>query len=317
MRAAFQSMSENDKSTEHDQAAGTPESPARAATPSWVDLAPSLRRILGDISRTQDTLREQVLRAVVPAPIAEQLREQINSQLRTLIEPAPLFADRVARQFDEAMPANWRGMDSAQFWKVMDLCASGRIAVVWVPRSEVVIQLTDTASHAERERVLINHRALVLDDVANALVEATADVTTAQTQASSQATEAIEAARAGFDRAAQTLLASALGHLLEGALGFERPGSAHKEFKQRDLDEATLTELRLVCLQLSTVNALTDTRFAPLGFNRHGTQHGSPNHFSGAAMLGAALLVAGWIRELSWLAEHRPAVLTDRDTSDT
>jgi hypothetical protein len=66
---------------------------------------------------------------------------------------------------------------------------------------------------------------------------------------------------------------------------------------------------------VSTVNALTDTKSNPDGFNRHGTQHGSPDHLSEAAMLGAALLVAGWIHELSWLREHRPDVI-EQDTCD-
>lgn len=273
--------------------------------------------MLGDVSNTQDTLREQVRRFVMPPPITEQLREQISRQLKTLIEPARELSARIAQQFDDAMPANWRGIDSAQFWKVMDLCETARVAVVWVPRSAVVIELAEAVSHAECEQILVRHRDQTLDDVAKALREATVNPTAAHQEARSQATEAIEAARAGFDRAAQTLMASALGHLLEGALGFERPGKAHKKFKERELNDAGLTELRIVCLQSATVNALTDTKLAPEGFNRHGTQHGSPSHISQAAMLGAATLVAGWIRELSWLCEHPPEVVKDDDASAT
>ena len=276
-----------------------------------IDLTRSVRHMFGDISRTQEMLREQARRDLIPQRVVDQMREQINRHLQTLIEPAREFAARMAQQFEEAMPANWREIDAAQFSTVMDYCEAGPVAVVWVPRSEVVVKLAEAESHAARDQILIDHRDQILDDVANALLEATVNPTGAQEEARSQALEAISAARAGFDRAAQTLLASALGHVLEGALGFEQPGKAHKRFKERELDDATLTELRVVCLQLSTVNALTDTKFEPEGFNRHGTQHGSPAHLSEAAMLGAALLVTGWIRELSWLSEHRPELIKD------
>jgi hypothetical protein len=222
------SMSAPDKPTERDQSDSARKPPPRVRALPHVKFTPSVRRLLGDISRTQESLREQVRRSIMPPPIAEQLRERFNRQLKTLIEPAREFAARAARQLEEAMPANWRGIDTVQFWKVMDLCETAEVAVVWVPRSEVVVKLAEAAAHAERERILVAHRGQILDDVAGALREATVNPTVAQQEARSQAIEGIEAARAGFDRAAQTLLASALGHLLEGALGFERPGTAHK-----------------------------------------------------------------------------------------
>lgn len=160
-------------------------------------------------------------------------------------------------------------------------------------------------TQGDRERVLVSHRDEILEDVAVALAESIISELPAQDAAREQAEEALEAARAGLDRAAQSLFGSALGHVLEGTLGFERPGKAFKEFKDKDLDAAVIGELRIVCLQLATVNSLTDTDEHPVGFNRHGTLHGNPAYFSEASMLAAALLVAGWIRELSWLAEHR------------
>jgi hypothetical protein len=208
------------------------------------------------------------------------------------------------------MPENWRDLPRDGFFQVTDLAEKGEIAMVWVPRTEIVIELLEAESHAEREQVLVSHRSDVLDDVIAMIEEASVCAVPAQSEAREQAREAVEAARAGLDRAAQTLFAAALGHVLEGALGFVRPGAAYKAFKGKDLNEALIVELRLVCLQLATVNALINTVDGPVGFNRHGTQHGAPEHLSEPAMLGAALLVAGWLRELSWIAEHHPEAVT-------
>jgi hypothetical protein len=174
-----------------------------------------------------------------------------------------------------------------------------------------VRKIINADSQAERDEILIGHREAILDDVDQALGESAVEPTAAQQDARNQAVEAVSAARAGFDRAAQTLLASALTHLLEGGLGFQRLWQGRDKFGERDLNDAAISELRVACLEMSTVNALTQTNRSPEGFNRHGTQHGMPAYLTEPAMLGAALLVAGWLRELSWLAEHRPEAVKD------
>lgn len=103
------------------------------------------------------------------------------------------------------------------------------------------------------------HRDEILQDVAAALDDSKISRLPEQDEARDQATAALDAARAGLDRSAQSLFASALGHVLEGSLGFDRPGKAFKAFKSKDLDAAVISELRVVCLQLATVNSLTDT----------------------------------------------------------
>jgi len=259
------------------------------------------------IARTQQSIREAFARVAVPsAAWLDRLNTQIEANRKSIIEPALKMAAYVRDAMSEAMPANWSDMSSEEFGAVLELAEKGVISLVWGPRREVTVLLAQARSQADLEAVLLAHRDEILEDVGVVLSESVISQTSAQDEALDQACEALNAASAGFDRAAQSLFASALGHVLEGSLGFERPGKAFKEFKNKDLDEAVLSELRIVCLQLATVNALTDTDQHPDGFNRHGTQHGNPDYLSQASMLGAALLVAGWIRELSWLAEHRP-----------
>lgn len=92
---------------------------------------------------------------------------------------------------------------------------------------------------------------------------------------------------------------------MQATLGFVHLADARREFEaRRDLDDTLLAELRLACLRLASANALTNTVDHMEGFNRHGTQHGMPAFFSQEHMSSSALLVCGWIRELSWIKEH-------------
>ena len=273
------------------------------------DLFVGLEQHMRSISRTQESIRKAIAAVGVPSTEwVNQVRAQIEANRKSIIEPALRMGASVRDAMREAMPTNWRDMSGDEFREVLGLAKTGVVNLVWAPRAEVTIELAAARIQADREHVLVAHRDELLQDVATVLGESTVTQLPEQDVAREQAAEALEAARAGLDRAAQSLFASALGHVLEGSLGFERPGKAFKAFKDKDLDAAVISELRVVCLQLATVNSLTDTDQNPDGFNRHGTQHGNPAYFSEASMLGAALLVAGWIRELSWLAEHRPDV---------
>lgn len=280
---------------------------SRPTPPPDNDPTRALRALGESLLETQQSISQAFTRATLPSTQwVEQLREQIATNQKALIEPA-LRAAKTARELlRHALPVNWQELEPQDLRDVITLAELGVVALVWVPRLEITSQLAAAADQAQREQILISNREQILADVETALADSTANEIPQQDEARDQAQEAHRAAVAGLDRAAQTLFAAALGHVLEGSLGFPRPGLAFKKFKETDLDEAGISELRLACLQIATVNALTDTDQRPDGFNRHGTQHGSPAFFSEASMLGAALLVAGWIRELSWLAEHHP-----------
>ena len=267
---------------------------------------PGLQQHVRSMARTQKAIHEAVARVAMPSTVwLDRLRAQIEASRQSIIEPALRVSAFVRDAVREALPANWQGMSSDEFHEVIELAKTGAVTLVWVPRREVAIELAAATTQADREQVLLAHRDEILEDVAAALGDSKISRLSEQDEARDQAREALNAARAGLDQAAQSLFASVLGHVLEGSLGFERPGKAFKAFKSKDLDAAAISQLRVVCLQLATVNSLTDTDQSPDGFNRHGTQHGNPAYFSEASMLGSALLVASWIRELSWSAEHR------------
>lgn len=265
-----------------------------------------------DVTRNQAALRKAFERSEQPSLYwVDRFRERLEANRESIFEPALRVAAAIREQVRGALPANWQQFDSDAFEIVMALVENGVISVVWAPRGEIVSALAQAEGQPARERILADSRREVLDDVAEILEASTTSLMPEQDEARDQALEALAAARTGFDRAAQSLFASALGHILEGSLGFERPGKAFKAFSGRDLDEAVLSEIRVVGLQLATANSLIDTDQHPDGFNRHGTQHGQPEWFSETSMLAAALLVAGWVRKLSWLAENRPEVFVE------
>ena len=109
------------------------------------------------------------------------------------------------------------------------------------------------------------------------------------------------------------LLHQDAGQVLHGVFGYPLIGglgAAYKKFAARDIEETPMILLKGALLELCTVRALTDIeRARPEPFNRHGTQHGDRRFFSKANALTGLLLLAGWIREFTWIAENHPDVL--------
>jgi hypothetical protein len=94
-------------------------------------------------------------------------------------------------------------------------------------------------------------------------------------------------------------------------------GSAYKKFSRRNVEQAPILILKSCLLEVYTVKTLTDTsRAQPDLFNRHGTQRGDRSFFTQPSALDSLLLLVGWIREFTWIAETRPRVLADDDAKD-
>lgn len=251
---------------------------------------------------------DQVQRLLAGWLSAAELNRQLASQWKAWGDSMHAAVQEAVEQARMALPQNWRDLEPDEFERLLDLAKSGEIALVWVPRTTVLRRLIQATTHEKREAVLQAHRTDVLDDVDELLGQATIEAVPEQGEMRDSLAEAVAAARCGHDRAAQALSAAALGRALHALFGFERLGAAYKKFKDNDPREAAITQGRIVCLQVATANALSDTKLKPRGFNRHGTQHGDPAFFSESAMLAGLLLMAGWVREFAWLAEHHPEV---------
>ena len=229
------------------------------------------------------------------------------------------IAERIEQLWRSYAPDNWHELQSGEL-DVVELVEESGIAVMWAPRAAIIDALM-AADNGARYEILVDSCAEVLDDLEAVLAQARGAEVQGHADACEFAAEAIAAARDDHWTAAQALAASGLGQVIHGLFGyplFGGLGAARKKFSARDIDEATMTVLKVALLEVCTVKALTDIHRGaqPQLFNRHGTQHGDRRFFSQSNAVGGLLLVVGWIREFAWLAEHRPDLFTHRADVD-
>jgi hypothetical protein len=194
----------------------------------------------------------------------------------------------LAKRFEEVLPTNWQGLDEGEFDRVIELARDGTLALVWVPEIGVVRALVAAGEVRAREQALVNARGTILSNVAAVLDEGRTSGALVP-ELRRFVGEALAAATAGMDLAAQTLLAVALSRLLHGGLGFKRLGAAFNAWEHQDPEDALIGELRLTSIQRATVRALLNTDASLGGFNRHGTLHGTPAFLNEPAMLAGFL----------------------------
>lgn len=284
-----------------------------------------------EIARTNLENARRLASVSQPALDAAQLRAQIDEDLKAvlakpgslttiigdlaphqkLFEQVRAAAQELSRAYRRSLPSNWQTLDAEGQEKAIDLATDDGLCLVWAPREDVVAQLVSADDEAARDKTLVANREAILEDIAAVLGDATHYVSPAHADATTLATKAVAASRAGHDEAAQSLAAAALGRVLHDVQGFEKLGGAYKEFSKRDLEQTVIQLLRITLIELATARSLTNTDAHTSGFNRHGTLHGRPEFFSAPDCLEGLLLVTAWLRELAWWQEHHPEALTD------
>lgn len=239
----------------------------------------------------------------IAAPILEG--EWLSAELRETLERTQ---QALREHFERVMPPNFAELDIDVLSDAMEMSGSSGPCVVWAPRREIIEQLVTCETFDDRSAVLRATRADVLSDVREILSAATATSTPIQQDLRRFATSACLAAIDGHDEAAQALAAAGLGGVIHDVLGHQHFAPARAQMASHDLQEAAIDQVRYLTLQRATANAITPTRESSDGFNRHGTLHGTLSAYNEATMLSAVLLLAGWVRELSWWAENHPEV---------
>ena len=229
----------------------------------------------------------------------------LSAELRETMERTQ---QALREHFERVMPPNFAELDIDILSDALEMSGSSGPCVVWAPRTEIIEQLVACKTFDDRSAVLRATRADLLSDVREILLAATATAVPIQQDLRRFATSACLAAIDGHDDAAQALAAAGLGGVIHDVLGHQRFAPARAQMATHDLQEAAIDEVRYLTLQRATANAITPTRESPEGFNRHGTLHGNLSAYSEATMLSAVLLLAGWVRELSWWAENHPEV---------
>lgn len=229
----------------------------------------------------------------------------LSAELRKTMERTQ---QALLEHFERVMPPNFAELDSDVLSDALEMSGSSGPCVVWAPRTEIIEELVACATFDDRGAALNASRADVLSDVREILSEATATAAPIQQDLRRFATSACLAAIDGHDDAAQALAAAGLGGVIHDALGHQHFAPARARMASHDLQEAAIDQVRYLTLQRATANAITPTRESPEGFNRHSTLHGTLSAYNEATMLSAVLLLAGWVRELSWWAENHPEV---------
>lgn len=231
---------------------------------------------------------------------------------------AAAFAEISARY----LPANWRGhdIDMDDVWRVAK--AEG-LALVWVPRGEIVAELLAADDTDARWQLLAAKSSDIVEDcsavVAGVELAELADYRL-------RLEEALASHRAGFPAAAQSLAAVVFTALVQAVYAHGKLSNLRKStLRSSDPDEVTLYELKaalLVEASLPAVEAIGDLTPAenwPTRFNRHltlhrvaGTQYTTGNAIA-ALMLATALLAEaqsllndGLISSLDARAEDGP-----------
>lgn len=267
----------------------------RSISPGWTDAITRANKAIAQISESQ-------------LKIAQQAARTIEAYRLDWLQDLVKTVQRAREALVEAWPPNWQEMSPERISKALDLAEDGTIPIIWVPPRAILEEILDASTFENREAVLSGRRGELLTAGRQALAESRFEAIPEQADLARFAGEALAAAEADLDRAAQTLAAAAVGCLIHDVLGFKLLGEAFRELGDRMAGDASIHELRFVALQIATSNTLIDIDREPAGFNRHGTQHGALVHFTEPAMLASLMLLVGWVRELSDLAEHHPEV---------
>lgn len=260
-----------------------------------IEVSPEFLRSVTEFNRALESMREAIASMVNWSKLAQ-----------SFIDPAVFerFRELVARR----MPPNWSEVDD---WRRgTTFIEESGWAIVWLPRSEVVLALLD-ADEADRESVLLAHSSVLVEDALACAAEIKHDELRFVGDC---IVEIAESVSDGHHRAAQALSASVLTELLQGILGHKKLADAHAEYAE-PWKEQSIQLLRFVLIACTIPKALS--RFyrdngdpMPPTFNRHAVAHGaSPVQFTPLNALVGLVLVTALTRELQALYDE--GLLTD------
>ena len=281
------------------------------------DVVREAMRVQADLARRLEPVLRQAREAQTRFLQSEQMRQLQQVQraiaerpdIQEAIERLAQFGEQARIALRNAMPENWQQFGVEQLRGLIELTAEHGVAVVWVPRGEVVAELLAASTDEERDRLLISHRSEILEDLAAVIAETDSSALQGPLRAASQA---VDAARTGIDMAAQSLVGSTLTHFVNDELGHQRFDKARTHLRRRDPNEVALDLLRETALLHCLANVIEHTTHARYGFNRHATAGHDDmfEQYDEANCLRGLLLLVALLREFSIRA-----TLADDDSS--
>lgn len=257
------------------------------------------QQLVGDFRLPSEKIQGLVAEVSLPSEkmqqlVREQLKELAFPRAR-LIEAAREAIVRSRQLLETSLPPNWSGMSARDVDRVLAFSDQTGVNTVWVPRLEIINELTAADSADAVERVLTARARDILADI-----DACIDGVThrSMTEGLRLTREAVAAARDGHYVAAQALAGSVLTSLVHTTLGFERFKDARARFMRDDPDHVGLSVFRLTVTLRTLGRALTPTWEADPGFNRHASLHAHSGHYTPIHSLSALMLLAGVLREV-------------------
>ena len=236
------------------------------------------------------------------------VQQMASSALATIDWQAFTLPRNYLRSFErlrDAWPPNWD--DGTRLDPLGSLVSDDGIPVVWLPRADVLQEVTSASDREERLNVLMERQTDCLDDARNVLAATTHPALAGQVIL---AWSALDSLADGHHQSAQALSCV----VIESATRRDIAEGSRRTAKlvTDRLDEAALVELRLWMALAPLARFYDEWRSektsgpAPALLNRHATVHGgSPDHFNTGNALVAVLLATSVLRALQELAEER------------
>jgi hypothetical protein len=220
----------------------------------------------------------------------------------------PKFAaDHLADLFRVGMPPNWAG--KVRIRDARTVVQNDGIPLVWVPRSEIILEMISATGRAERIDVLIAGVEQVADDCHKVLADVQHPLIVDQARL---AIRAVEALVAGHFESAQALAVVVTETAVANVLGANYDKVRKRVFF--DPGKTTVSELRLR-LALAPIGQFYTSWHPdsgtpqPESLNRHVSVHqADPTHYTMGNATVAAMLVASVLRALQEFQEAADAI---------
>jgi hypothetical protein len=273
--------------------------------------SPALRDAIRNVQRIQ-VQWEPVYRELIENTQRSLTRisETLTPALERYRELAPVLAkaaQAMREAWQQAMPPNWRELESREVLDIIDVVRDSGFALVWIPRTKIIREIL-AAPHLVRA-ILLSRRDQALADAECCLAEVT-DPDLQELRAST--VEAISALRGGYARAAQALAAVVFTSEAHELTGKEKLWEVRTAMEDENPEDAGIQELRLRTIYLAGTMALGrfDLADDPDGraeFNRHNSAHRiTKAQWNETNALSGIMLATALLREMEyWYALAR------------
>ncbi len=244
------------------------------------------------------------MRAIPPILETRRFLQENATAIQTAFEAAAPAFETLRRWLLERYPSNWPpGPGEAHFTlsAAKQIVENEGIPLSYIPRAEVVSELTHAADRSARDAILVARCAEIMEDCEESL-HRQLDLAVADQR--ELLLDAIRALKNGHHRPAQSLSVDVCTTVIEAHINAKH-NKAKNECQVNDLDEALKEDrLRYVLGVAPVVNLMTDWspksgKPRPVPLSRHVCAHQAhTDHFTLENAIVAVMVATSLIRSL-------------------